>query len=841
MSRNASGTYTLPSGNPVSSGTDITVTWGNNTMNDIATELTDSLSRSGKGGMLAPMLFNDGTESVPGIAWVSDANSGFYRIGADNLAMSLGGTKVIDYADGSFSFIDNAASASVGPIFSIFRDSASPADADLIGDLRFDGEDSAGNKTTYASISSQIDDVTNGTEDGTLLVKSMTAGTLTTQLDVSSALVNITPPTTIAGLTTIASLKGTGAVTITDILDEDNMASNSATKLATQQSIKAYVDSQVDTADTLAEVLAIGNTTGGTDVSVSTDDKVQFRDAAIYINSSVDGQLDIVADTEIQIAATTIDINGAVNASGEIIAASLDISGNIDVDGTSNLDIVDIDGAVDMATTLQVDGVATFTGRDIHSGGITIANAGQIGSVGDTDAIAIASDGVVTLTQKLIGTELDISGDIDVDGTTNLDIVDIDGAVNMATTALVTGVLTTTATQVATGGITSGSDIISDTDGTDSLGSTGVRWLKGWFDTLQAGTLVMGAGSITDTSGAIDFGNENLVTTGTLGSGALTATTIAGTTGDFSRNVTITNVTEAPEFRMIYDEAVVSTNEVLGTWSIYGGEDGGEASVASIVASADGTWTDTSSATSLEFFVTAATEVAGTLALTINSDKTATFASDVTGGTIKSSGAVFTAGKTSKSFGTVGCSFEDGDNHIVSSGEACLAVNRLTNDGNLIELAQGGSVEGTIAVSGSTVSYNGFCGTHESSGVSTDTAVGTVISTIDDLDVYLSGGKSGQTREHHAKIKVSDSVGDVRVYGVIQSFNDDGKSIVASVGIGEVLVTGACSGGDLLVSNGDGTAKVQDDDIIRSKTIGKVTIGDNTVSVSSVPCVLYCG
>jgi uncharacterized protein with beta-barrel porin domain len=178
---------------------------------------------------------------------------------------------------------------------------------------------------------------------------------------------------------------------------------------------------------------------------------------------------------------------------------------------------------------------------------------------------------------------------------------------------------------------------------------------------------------------------------------------------------------------------------------------------------------------------------------------------------------------------------------MVSSGEACLAVNRLTNDGNLIELAQGGSVEGTIAVSGSTVSYNGFCGTHESQGVSTDTAVGTVVSTIDDLDVYLSGGKSGQTREHHAKIKVSDSVGDVRVYGVIQSFNDDGKSIVASVGIGEVLVTGACSGGDLLVSNGDGTAKVQDDDIIRSKTIGKVTIGDNTASVSSVPCVLYCG
>jgi hypothetical protein len=83
-------------------------------------------------------------------------------------------------------------------------------------------------------------------------------------------------------------------------------------------------------------------------------------------------------------------------------------------------------------------------------------------------------------------------------------------------------------------------NIISDTDSTDSLGSTTVRWLKGWFDTLTAGTLTIGGGTITDSSGAITFGNENLVTTGTLGSGALTATTIAGTTGDFSGNVTIT-------------------------------------------------------------------------------------------------------------------------------------------------------------------------------------------------------------------------------------------------------------------------------------------------------------
>jgi hypothetical protein len=56
------------------------------------------------------------------------------------------------------------------------------------------------------------------------------------------------------------------------------------------------------------------------------------------------------------------------------------------------------------------------------------------------------------VTGVLTATSLDISGDIDVDGTTNLDVVDIDGAVDMASTLLVTGVLTTTAATVSNGG-----------------------------------------------------------------------------------------------------------------------------------------------------------------------------------------------------------------------------------------------------------------------------------------------------------------------------------------------------------------------------------------------------
>ena len=178
-----------------------------------------------------------------------------------------------------------------------------------------------------------------------------------------------------------------------------------------------------------------------------------------------------------------------------------------------------------------------------------------------------------------------------------------------------------------------------------------------------------------------------------------------------------------------------------------------------------------------------------------------------------------------------------------ASGAVAGRFNRSNEDGAVIGIHQAGTQEGTISVSGSTVSYNGFSGNHETSGIASDTLIGTVCSTIDELDTYLSGSKEGQTRADHAKIKVSDAVGDTRVYGVLTNFDReiDNKPIVASVGIGSILVTGSCVGGDLLESNGDGTAKVQDDDIIKSKTIGKVTIGNSTSSVKLVSCVLYCG
>ena len=74
--------------------------------------------------------------------------------------------------------------------------------------------------------------------------------------------------------------------------------------------------------------------------------------------------------------------------------------------------------------------------------------AGYIG----TQAVSVNTTSATISDDLAVGDDATIAGDLDVDGTTNLDVVDIDGAVNMATTALVTGVLTTTAATVFNGG-----------------------------------------------------------------------------------------------------------------------------------------------------------------------------------------------------------------------------------------------------------------------------------------------------------------------------------------------------------------------------------------------------
>jgi hypothetical protein len=58
MSRNGSGTYTLPAGNPVVTGTTISTTWANNTLNDLAAAMTDSVAADGQTPMTGDLDLN---------------------------------------------------------------------------------------------------------------------------------------------------------------------------------------------------------------------------------------------------------------------------------------------------------------------------------------------------------------------------------------------------------------------------------------------------------------------------------------------------------------------------------------------------------------------------------------------------------------------------------------------------------------------------------------------------------------------------------------------------------------------------------------------------------------
>ena len=95
MPRNGSGTYTLPSGNPVVAGTTIEATWANTTLNDLATEMTGSLSRSGSGGMTGPLRLDAGTAAVPALAWSTETTTGLYRAGTNDVRLAVATSDVM--------------------------------------------------------------------------------------------------------------------------------------------------------------------------------------------------------------------------------------------------------------------------------------------------------------------------------------------------------------------------------------------------------------------------------------------------------------------------------------------------------------------------------------------------------------------------------------------------------------------------------------------------------------------------------------------------------------------------------------------------------------------------
>ena len=161
---------------------------------------------------------------------------------------------------------------------------------------------------------------------------------------------------------------------------------------------------------------------------------------------------------------------------------------------------------------------------------------------------------------------------------------------------------------------------------------------------------------------------------------------------------------------------------------------------------------------------------------------------------------------------------------------------------------QGGTLHGNINVSSGTVSISGAHLTRwtqlPGNAERTEILRGTVLSNLDEMCEW-----SDEDNEQLNRMKVSDVEGDVNVAGVFQNWDDDDDTYLNDyycAMTGDFVIRIAqgttVARGDLLMSAGDGTAKPQGDDIVRSKTVAKVT--STTVSTTysdgsyCVPCVL---
>jgi hypothetical protein len=222
---------------------------------------------------------------------------------------------------------------------------------------------------------------------------------------------------------------------------------------------------------------------------------------------------------------------------------------------------------------------------------------------------------------------------------------------------------------------------------------------------------------------------------------------------------------------------------------------------------------------------------------------------------INSSGDVLVA-KTASGSSTLGCELgANGQGIFTASSTGPVIVNRLTNDGTLVSLRQDSTEEGTISVSGTTVSYNGG---HLSRWSQFDNETGkpevyrgTVLESVDAMCEWYRDGEL-LPNEQATKTIVSTTPSSKAVAGVFDRYDEDDETnpydfYVAQSGDFVIRIAQGVTvqNGDLLESAGDGTARPQADDICRSSTIAKVT--SNYVSTTyedgsyCVPCILMIG
>ena len=267
-----------------------------------------------------------------------------------------------------------------------------------------------------------------------------------------------------------------------------------------------------------------------TGVLLNSTRQLQFGDSGTYIHQSADGVLDLVSDTEIEINATTIDINGAVDISGNAT-----IGGNLNVTGTTTT--VDTTNTVVKDSLIELNNGAGSNSNDlgvVMERGSTGDNAiiawdeSAAGFVVGTTTATGASTGNLTITaaplvaSDITAASLDISGNVDVDGTLEADAYTVNGDALNEYIADTVGAMFTSNTETRITATYQDGDNTIDLEVDDMSGATA---LDDVATGDAAATLATTVGNITIDAQA---NNTDIIFKGTYDTGDITMLTLDG-------------------------------------------------------------------------------------------------------------------------------------------------------------------------------------------------------------------------------------------------------------------------------------------------------------------------
>jgi len=215
-----------------------------------------------------------------------------------------------------------------------------------------------------------------------------------------------------------------GTITVTAFVDEDNMASDSATLIPTQQSVKAYVDAQLTASD-----LDFQGDSGGA-LSIDLDSETLDIAGGTGISTTGSGNtLTVALDNTAVSAASyggstaipvlTIDAQGRITAASTAsISTSWTLTGDSGSQTVAGGDTVDIAGGTNITTVAGATDTLTVNMDTTLSGMVagTFSGAVQGGSL--TDGTATLTGGALSGVTTMAATDLTLAGNLTVNGTT---------------------------------------------------------------------------------------------------------------------------------------------------------------------------------------------------------------------------------------------------------------------------------------------------------------------------------------------------------------------------------------------------------------------------------------